>query len=585
MDKLRRDKEKLLEKFRNHRGECVQLDYDLKEFDIHLLVSILRQLRYTELCSYLKLGDTGTQVIMPALAENAALLSLRMSNIDIGDVGAEAISAALLQHKTLTTLDLTHNRIGDIGGRALLTLVRALPTLTHFSCSHNVISDVVLQQITSVLDDRVFDLALKRCVTANNSVAFYDMRSRDYLSVSLNRSRVVQMLVVLQQHTNLQSLTLSTVFDEDGMVEFANWISRNTTLWVLSTTLGMEKHLLQGLKNNCTLDELYLDGSHLDSVENAQLLAEYLASNSGLHSLSVDGMTDIHLRLLGKSLQSNNTLWKLRCQGGKRFFQCLASNSTLRSLRLTNNARLEKSDYAELANTLATNTTLLNLHVGHHAKFDDEALIALATSLATNSTLKGLSLSLTPVGDNGVVALAKMLEQNKTLTAIDLNVTSQSIEVGTRALLEVLETKNTSLCFVNMSDRRPHYTEIQTSLTRNKLMNEPLAFACLERSLVELQKLAELSIDERNRIGGTNYLNQCMNVYSNARQSVQFAMLFRPWQEYEEYGEVGPPGPFSPILPKLQRMKELRRLCLCPALLSKPDNVVSLSVVSSFKLE
>mmetsp|Transcript_4380 Transcript_4380/g.5815 ORF Transcript_4380/g.5815 Transcript_4380/m.5815 type:complete len:879 (-) Transcript_4380:1011-3647(-) len=83
------------------------------------------------------IGDSGVQVLAPALKKNPVLSVLGLKNNKIGKVGAKALATVLEVNFALNCLDLDDNSVGDTGAQALAYSLNENKTLTELYLKGN----------------------------------------------------------------------------------------------------------------------------------------------------------------------------------------------------------------------------------------------------------------------------------------------------------------------------------------------------------------------------------------------------------------------------------------------------------------
>ncbi|KAL3289423.1 hypothetical protein HHI36_022848 [Cryptolaemus montrouzieri] len=312
------------------------------------------------------------------------------------------------QHKTIE-LDIIKNQIIEIKNN-----------INH-SASLNLSSIHLTNDVNETLED-----LLK--VTNFQKITLSDCKfNSDTISEFLNMleyyesTRELEVSVKFENHESWQSfcnacgnLNMLEVISfkgmdisEDYMRKLLHAVKSNskiTTLRFDGCELDMMPsfYLVDSLKSNTTLRELYLPSSKLYSRE-AQCLGNFLQINFHLKVLDISNnfIGDRGLESLAKGLVKQNI-----------------PGSGLSVLVIFNNQLTEKSGTV-INNIIKCCKNLHTLNIGYN-NLTDEVLLEVKVGLMETKSLEGLGLQCTLLTCKGIISLAEAIEHNTSLLKINL---------------------------------------------------------------------------------------------------------------------------------------------------------------------
>ena len=255
----------------------------------------------------------------------------------------------------------------------------------------------------------VVELILEGCgvdLTGENGQALSNMlrTSTTLRALNLRDSRVVDLQAIcagLTSNTSLAYLDLSRC--------------------ALTATAESGRALTDMLQTNTTLKSLELDYNDGISNEGAVYLAQGLAQNRGLETLSIVrcGISTAVVEV-AEALKTNKCLLSLDISGnedvGEMFVHIVRSlqvNSTLRDLRAS------ECGIAHTATVDIVRSSLESLDLSGNP-IGDEGAEHIAQLLTNSSSLYQLDLDRCGIGDRGVECLASALERNTSLEILHI---------------------------------------------------------------------------------------------------------------------------------------------------------------------
>ena len=256
----------------------------------------------------------------------------------------------------------------------------------------------------------------------------------------------------------------------------------------LTATAESRRALTDMIQTNTTLKSLKLDGPYGISNEEAVYLAQGLAQNRGLETLSIVGCgISTAVVELAEALKTNKCLLSLDISHnkdvGERFVHIvrgLQVSSTLRDLRAREcgiahtaivdivRSSLESLDLsgnpigyegAEHIVQLVTNSRSLYQLSLERCGIGDRGVEGLASSLEGNTSLEILHIPANRFTDTGLLALGRSLKRNKALKT--LNVARCGTPVGRKQFVLSL-CENEHLTYLGLS----YYEEVSDELNK-----------------------------------------------------------------------------------------------------------------------
>ena len=296
----------------------------------------------------------------------------------ISDAGAEALAQVLHHSFTLKKLNLSNNSISGAGALALAKALRHNSTLKKLNLSNNSISGAGA-------------LALAKALRHNSTLTILNVSENN-----ISDAGVVALASALHYNSTLRRLNVS----ENGI-----------------SGAGVMA-LASALQHNSTLKRLNVSENSISGA-GALALAKALHHNSTLTRLNVseNSISDAGIVALASALHYN---------------------STLRRLNVSENG-ISGAGVMALASALQHNSTLRRLNFSGNSISD--GVVALASALQHNCTLRRLNVSENSISDVGAVALTSALHYNSTLRKLDLTGNAGISEMGTRQLLQSLNTR------------------------------------------------------------------------------------------------------------------------------------------------
>ena len=342
----------------------------------------------------------------------------------------------------------------------------------------------------------------------------------EYCKVDLTGENGQALSNMLRTNTTLRALNLGgvrNVMHVDGKEEFTEAVdlqatcvglTSNTSLAYLNlsecrltATAESGRALTYMLQTNTTLKSLTLDANDRISNEGIVYLAQGLAQNRGLETLSIVwcGISTAVVEL-AEALKTNKCLLSLDIGGnedvGERFVHIVRSlqvNSTLRDLRAREcgiahtatvdivRSSLESLDLSvnpigdegaeHIAQLVTYSCSLYQLNL-ERCRIWDRGVECLASSLEGNTSLEILHIPRNRFTDTGLLALGRSLKRNKALKT--LNVARCGSPVGQKQfVLSLCENEHlTYLSLSSVSDVRDELNkvnEIRRDKNRNSL--------------------------------------------------------------------------------------------------------------------
>lgn len=154
------------------------------------------------------------------------------------------------------------------------------------------------------------------------------------------------------------------------------------------------------------------------------------ANDPDLTGIRLKFVFEAHTEKLFKMLQKNKTVQSLSLSGdgvtnkhGKLIYECLAENNTLSYLAIQH-CQLGREGVADLAPALKTNSALKTLILGpskHNWGLMDPSIFLLAQILSKNNALTRLDIVSFHIADESAKSLALMLTMNTAIKVLNLS--------------------------------------------------------------------------------------------------------------------------------------------------------------------
>ena len=282
------------------------------------------------------------------------------------------------------------------------------------------------------------------------------VRRMPYIEISSHE--VSAIVKALQNNDHVDSLDVSELFDDEGLLETLHSNKAITTLTVHQISSDNAwKALCRGLQENETIAEVslgsitQLDPSELSNVaceairdllattkrltkltlrsfsikEGMSAMAAGFLTNTSLRELRIQQLESEHLSLLVQSLGKIEQLTIVDCDLDFEGIDYdvhpltkLITNSAATKLQFTE-CCLGNSEILALCEALKTNSSIETLDLTSNTLYASSCQM-LADMLACNTTLRHLILEENIVGDAGVERLSQGLAQNTTLHRLNL---------------------------------------------------------------------------------------------------------------------------------------------------------------------
>ena len=414
--------------------------------------------------------------------------------VQISQSALTTLCSAMAEHSTIKHLTLNHCTF-DLTG-PVETQLCAILISEHLKVIY--LTDTSLGGCVSPLlmglasNTSVVELILEDCevdLTGGNGQALSNMlRTNTTLrALSLRLSRDV----------DLQAICVGLTFNTSLAYLDLSWCR-------LTATAESGRALTNMLQTNTTLKSLKLDGPYGISNEGAVYLAQGLAQNRGLETLSIVGcVISTAVVELAEALKTNKCLLSLHISQnkdvGERFVHIVKSlqvNSTLRDLRaglcgiahtaIVDIARssLESLDLSfnpigdegaeHIAQLVTKCHSLCQLNL-EGCGIGNRGVECLASSLEGNTSLEILHIPVNRFTDTGLLALGRSLKRNKALKT--LNVAGCGTRVGRKQFVLSL-CENEHLTYLHLSfvsDVRDELNKVN-QIRRNKNRNSLSTF-------------------------------------------------------------------------------------------------------------
>lgn len=321
--------------------------------------------------------------------------TLDLTSKMLGEEASVELSNALAKNTTITCLDLTNARLNQVTSRHIAHVMKVNTTITDLSLMRNEIDPQALGEALRI------NTTLKKL--------------------------------------NLRSCGLETTKGTEHLFESLCYNTSLVTLNLSHNSLSiLIDRLLEALKENKTLQVLYLGGNHFDSVA-LRGLADVLQKNQSITEINMDLNNSSEpeaLHAIAKALESPNVKLKklslisnaLRDDGIKAFATCLERNTSLTSLDVSLN-HLTQDSMTMLAKALAKNKTLKILKAGHNY-LGKEGPSVLADYLAQNETLETLDLTNTQMDVAGCTKILEKVSRLKELLVGNNNMSDMDVAFG-----------------------------------------------------------------------------------------------------------------------------------------------------------
>ncbi|KAK9890412.1 hypothetical protein WA026_010502 [Henosepilachna vigintioctopunctata] len=382
----------------------------------------------------------------------------------------QAYESSCKRHKTIE-LDTIKNQIAEIKNNVNHSATLNLSSITLTNDVNETLEDLL--KVTNFQK-----IILSDCKFSNDSISeFLNMleyyESTRELEVSVNFDNSEAWQTFCNACANLDLLEVISfkgmIIGEEYMRNLLHVIKINskiTTLRFDGCELKMTPsfYLVDCLKNNTTLQELYLPSSKLYGRE-AQSLGAFLQVNFHLKVLDISNnfIGDRGLESLAKGLVKQNI-----------------PGAGLSVLVIFNNQLTEKSGTV-INSIIKCCKNLHTLNLGYN-NLTDEVLNEIKDGLMETKSLEGLGLQCTLLTCKGIISLAEAIEHNSSLLKINLK--------GNKAIqMQGLER----LCNALTNSR---ITKIEIDDT-NRFCNDPTGYIQLVKKLNAICIVNKSFIDTR----------------------------------------------------------------------------------------
>ena len=407
------------------------------------------------------ISPTALKTVCSVMATNSSIkyLTLNSCHFDLTGPAGPLLYAISLSNN-LKVIDLTGTSLGGCVSPLLMGLA-----------SNTSVVELILEGCKVDLTGENGQ-ALSNMLRTNTTLRALSLRGfRHDLVIFGNKTRAVDLQAIcvgLTSNTSLAYLNLS-------------WCE-------LTATVESGRALTDMLQTNTTLKSLKLDYNDVISNEGAVYLAQGLAQNRGLETLSIAwcGISTAVVEL-AEALKTNKCLLSLYISRnkdvGERFVHIVRSlqvNSTLRDLRAWDcgiartaivdivGSSLESLDLsvnpigddgAEHIAQLVTNSRSLYQLNLEECGIGDRGVECLASSLEGNTSLEILHIRGNMFTDTGLLALGRSLKRNKALKT--LNVAGCGTPDGQKQFVLSL-CENEHLAYLGLS----HGSDVRDELTK-----------------------------------------------------------------------------------------------------------------------
>jgi len=396
------------------------------------------------------------------------LCSFEVYNFNLSPLTATILASALSKCKSLTKLNLYHTHDDDwedVYDDLLTKVLAAAGNLRKLSYS------------TNYCEGKKKWIALRDLLQSTTS----KLQSLDLDEGHISEEAAILLGASLGQNSSLKKLTLLGV----RPVTSTGWVA-----------------IFQGLAVNPSVEEIDLDYNNCISDEAALAFASTITKQSSLKIISIchnrDGISPKSWKvLLNSILTSCSALEKLRLlknnindeaviilrdamvngsilktlhlagtlsitsAGWASFFRCLADNTSLESLDLSDRnsngqdtCTIDDECFGILANALATNTRLTHLSLWHNNSISTTGWQVFFNTLRdSNSILENLILNnINNIDDNVAVSMAAALGNMKSLKSLSLRKARSISSAGWRSFTNLLQSPNSNLMELQVCD-------------------------------------------------------------------------------------------------------------------------------------
>ncbi len=293
--------------------------------------------------------------------------------------------------------------------------------------------------------------------------------------------RTVEELIHYIKENKAAGLTLFNVnIDLNAAKKIAQALKNNTTLETLyldNNKLGDAGfgHILAALKDNNTFHGLCCDNNSI-SDEGAYALEEFLKNNKCIKFLTLNNnsLTNEGLNSISEGLKNNNSLKNIALYnnnisdlGINYIASALIANRSLEKIDLSGN-NISNIGISSLKDALKVNTHLKTLFL-NDINLCDIGIGYLAEALRSNNSLEAIYLDKNHISDNGLRMLAQALNVNKIVSTISFFECPIS-DVGLDILLDLV-TRNSSIVDLSLIDAN-NYKEVHKIIDKQVKVNE-----------------------------------------------------------------------------------------------------------------
>ena len=429
----------------------------------------------------LQILQSSLRAVGNALHTNSAIKYLTLSNchFDLTDPARPLLYAIPLSN-SLKVIDLTGTSLGGCVSPLMMGLASntSVVELILEDCKVDLTGEngqALSNMLRTNTTLRALNLRLSRAVdlqaicvglTFNTSLAYLDLRECK-LTATAESGRALPYMLEIATAESRRALT--------------DMLQTNTTLKSLKLdrnggiSNGRAVYLAQGLAQNRGLETMSIAGCWISTA--VVELAEALKTNKCLLSLDISRNEDVGERFVHivRSLQVNSTLRDLRASRCGIAHTAIVDivRSSLESLDLSGNP-IGDEGAEHIAQLVTKCHSLYQLNL-EECVIGDRGVECLASSLEGNTSLEILHISRNEFTNTGLLALGRSLKRNKALKT--LNVVKWGIPVGQKQfVLSLCENEHlTYLCLSSVSDVRDELNKVN-QIRRDKNRNSLSTF-------------------------------------------------------------------------------------------------------------
>ena len=409
--------------------------------------------------------------ILEALKDISTLKVLNLGNVSMSENTIDSLSDVIKNNVDLEELCLFKNNL-QLSAIVILQALKGTSNLRKLDLIANNMTGIVVNDLADVIK---VNPALEELWISGNNL----------------QSSIVVILEVLKNVSNLKVLDLCNCKMMDGIA----------------------CNLVDVIKNNIQLEELYLDSNNLQS--SAIVILQALKGISKLKKLTLgdNDITGTIVDDLADVIRSNNCL-EVLCLGNNNLgsfivviLESLKTISTLKLLDLNGNHNMSGKAIDSLVAIIKSNINLEELYL-HNSNLQSSAVVILQ-GLKEISNLKKLRLSGNSMTSEVVDDLVCVIKNNNRLEALWLsgNNLQSSVVVILEALMEISTLKLLHLGDNNMSgktiDSLVGVIKKNTHLEELSLINNNLQTSAVKllQALKGISNLKKLNLTNNNMTG------------------------------------------------------------------------------------